>query len=135
MIELRIPCLPDMSLASNARRSSHWSQQASSTKTEREKAAAMLLEALQRDSAILQPAHRYMISEARWPVAVHWTLHFPKGQRAVDCDNCVSALKSWIDAIVMLDWLPNDSPKYIRTVAVTVYPSSPEGPLMILTIK
>lgn len=69
------------------------------------------------------------------PLVLHWTLYWPKGQRARDADGCADLIKPWIDAMKDLAWIPNDSPRYVRTVSYTSIPSSPLGPSMTLRIE
>ena len=133
-IKLTIPCLPDFDLSSNRRRTRHVMAQMRDTKTEMERAYVYLLQAMQECSNGAQLA---AVLDAEGPWSLHWTLHFPKGERARDWDNCVPALKVWQDAMVglRLGWFPGDSPRYIPTGSVTVGPNSPEGPGMTLKIE
>ena len=119
---LDIPCLPNPDLSANGRRSRHFMEQAEDIKTER-LAAALILKAAKPD-IILGP-----------PLGLHWTLYWPKGTRARDADACADMIKPWIDAMKDIGWLPNDSPRYVRTVSYTSVPSSPKGPSMTLTIE
>lgn len=126
-IVLHIPCLPDLDLSANRRRSRHYMEQARDTAIERERAEVMLMEA------------KYETGEPwdflPWPIVLSWSLYFPKGTRARDVDGCADLLKPWIDAMKDLGWIPNDSPRYVRTVSYTSVPSSDKGPSMELRIE
>ena len=131
---LHIPTLPDLDLSVNQRRSRVWEAQWRDTTQERLSASLIL-------KAVKDEWYRNGPIDAKWcdkfspPVFLHWTLYFPKGMRARDWDNCVSAVKPWQDAMVDLKWLQRDSPKYVVGGSLTVVPSSPEGPSMRLTIQ
>lgn len=148
-IILTIPCLPDLDLSTNRRRSRHYYAQARDTAMERERAAVMLREAVP-DLASDEDGFRsvlQVIQHKRFNLA--WTLHFPKGMRAWDADGCSAALKVWQDVLTErvwrdkqsyevargLGWLKNDSPKYVRRVSYESVPSSPLGPSMTLEIE
>ena len=112
-ITLTIPCLPDLDLSANRRRSRHYYAQARDTATERERAAVML-----------QNAKAFMWDSLPGQVALHWTLYWPRDTRARDADGCADLLKPWIDAIKDLGWITNDSPRYVPTESYTSFPSS-----------
>lgn len=126
-IVLTIPCLPDLDLSANRRRSRHYMKQAKDTAIERQRAAVMLMEA------------KYETGEPwdflPWPISLSWCLYFPKGVRARDTDSLASLVKSWQDAMIDLQWLPNDSPRYVRRVSYESVPSSNKGPSMTLRIE
>lgn len=128
-ITLQIPCLPDLDLSSNRRRSRHYMAQARDTATERERAAVMLFQAKVNGS--------WKVPWKVFPVpsSLSWVLYWPKGIRARDADSLASLTKPWMDALVDLGWLKNDSPKYVPTVSYTSVPSSPLGPSMKLVIS
>ncbi|MDP3703222.1 MAG: hypothetical protein Q8R78_02415 [Candidatus Omnitrophota bacterium] len=136
-ITLHIPCLPDLDLSANRRRSRHYYAQARDTATERERAAVMLREGgMGLSKALGFPSTDLEITGSLpWPAALHWTLYWPKGVRARDADGCADLLKPWLDAMKDLGWIRNDSPKYVRTVSYTSVPSSPAGPSMELVIE
>lgn len=130
-ITLLIPCLPDLNLSANRRRVRHFMQQAKDTKAERLSAALTLQEAGRNYGDtffgdLLAMDH---------PLALHWNLYWAKGTRARDADGCADLLKSWIDAMRDLGWIPNDSPRYMRTVSYTSMVSSALGPSMKLRIE
>lgn len=133
-IVLHIPCLPDFDLSANRRRNRHYMAQAKDTATERDRAQVELYEAERVMGSAYFPRgqscpHPYA------PVALHWTLYWPKGTRARDADNLAAMLKAWQNAMVDLGWIVNDSPRYIPTVSYTSVPSSPNGPSMELVIE
>ena len=140
-IVLHIPCLPDLDLSANRRRSRHFMQQARDTVAERLNAALMLTQAKQVAWEDANPGiARSLFALKDWeilpiPVDLHWKLYWPKGIRARDADGCADLLKPWQDAMIDLGWLENDSPKYVRRVSYESVPSSPQGPGMTLTIK
>jgi len=134
-ILLHIPCLPDLDLSANRRRSRHYMAQAQDTATERIRAQAMLREAGRELSCHLGLGHEDATGRLPGRVALHWTLHWPKGTRARDADGCADLLKPWIDAMKDLGWIQNDSPRHVPTVCYTSVPSSGEGPGMTLEIR
>jgi hypothetical protein len=129
-----------MDLSANRKRSRHWAEQSSDTKTEREFAGFKLQEALDE-------AGEYGAVPFDKPVTLSWTLYWPKGTRRTsvddagwtsrsrDADACADLLKPWIDAMVDLGWLPNDSLKYVARVSYGGVASSPKGPAMELRIE
>ena len=123
-IKLTIPCLPDLDLSSNRRRSRVWQAQARDTAAERERAQVMLLESA---------AGQYQA--IRTPVILRWTLYWPKGIRSRDADSYASLLKPWQDALVDLRWLPGDSLGWVSEVCYRGVPSSPKGPSMRLVVE
>lgn len=140
-ITLHIPCLPDLDLSANRRRSRHYMAQASDTRMERERALVEL-------KAAWFPAVRGAPVEVpfRVPVSLHWTLYWPKGtrrtmedeagwtSRARNAGSLAAMLKPWTDAMKDLGWIVNDSPKYVPTVSYTSVPGSLRGPSMRLVI-
>ena len=133
MIELIIPVLPAPDLSANRRRSRAWQSQWRDTTKERIDACLVLASA--RRTLWDQGNESLTIIPLTRPIALHWTLYFPKGMRAWDWDNCVSALKVWQDSMKDLGWIKGDSPRYIATGSVTCVPSSPKGPSMRLRIQ
>ena len=129
-IVLNIPCLPDLDLSPNRRRSRHFMQQAQDTKAERLNAGLLLAQARRN----INPAYDAGPRTLATPVALAWTLCWPKGTRARDADGCADLCKPWIDAMKDLGWLPNDSPRYVRQVSYESIASSPKGPSMQLVI-
>lgn len=129
-IILHIPCLPDFDLSSNRRRTRHVMAQMRDTRTEWDRAYAYLSQAMQA----CPDAEAVLAAGGPW--TLHWTLRFPRGERARDWDNCAPALKVWQDSMTGrgLGWFPGDSPRYISTGSVTVVPSSLRGPSMALEI-
>lgn len=132
-ITLSIPCLPDLDLSANRRRSRVW--QAQWRDNTKERIDACLVLALARRVLWEQGIESLTIIPLTQPIALDWTLYFPKGMRAWDWDNCVAALKPWQDAMKDLGWIRGDSPKYVATGSVTCVPSSPKGPSMRLRIQ
>ena len=133
MIELIIPCLPDADLSANRRRSRVWQKQWRDTTKERVDAGLVLASA--RRTLWDQGNESPTLIPLTPPIALEWTLYFPRGMRAWDWDNCVSALKVWQDALKDLGWIKGDSPKYVATGSVTCVPSSAKGPSMRLRIQ
>ena len=129
-ITLNIPCLPDLDLSANRRRSRHFMEQAKDTKAERLSAGLVLAQARRDINPTYDAGPRYLVT----PVILSWTLFFPKGIRARDADGCADLLKPWQDALVDLGWLKNDSPRYVRRVSYESVPSSAKGPSMKLRI-
>ena len=130
-ITLSIPCLPDLDLSANRRRSRVWQAQWQDTKKERFDAGLCLAQARRDINPTYDAGPRYITT----PVALHWTLYWPKGMRARDADGCADLLKPWQDAMVDLGWLKNDSPRYVRRVSYESVPSSEKGPSMELRIE
>ena len=130
-IVLNIPCLPNLDLSANRRRSRHFMEQAEDTKVER-LAAGLLLAQARRN---INPTYDAGPRSIATPVALYWTLYWPKGTRARDADGCADLCKPWIDAMKDLGWLPNDSPRYVRRVSYESVPSSKLGPSMTLRIE
>lgn len=131
VITLAIPCLPDLDLSANRRRSRHYMEQARDTKAERLAAGVELKIAMREYS----PTWWGDLLSLGMPLALSWTLYWPKGVRARDADGCADLLKPWIDAMKDLGWIKNDSPRYVPTVSYTSVPSSPKGPSMTLRIE
>ncbi len=132
--------LPDGQLVENARRSVHWAVVQRLVNAEQQRAAGLLWVAL--DEAH-QPAPPVFTS----PVAIQWDVHYPaaveatkkraakRGQKAVDWDGIVAALKPWQDMMVKQGWFKNDSAVYIPSGTVRVFNQSKLGPAMRLTIE
>lgn len=76
---------------------------------------------------------RALADQMRWHMAIEAKAQYPglrivnqvdilitayagRGQRAIDADNIEA--KSWIDGLVDVGILKNDSPKYVRTVSL-----------------
>ena len=130
-ITLNIPCLPDLDLSANRRRTRHYMEQAKDTKAERLSAGLVLAQARRDINPTYDAGPRYLAT----PVFLSWTLFFPKGMRVRDWDNCVAALKIWQDAIVDLEWIKGDSPRYVAGGSVRIFSQHPQGPSMQLTIS
>lgn len=130
-ITLLIRCLPDLDLSANRRRVRHFMQQARDTKAERLSAALTLQEASRSYGGTFFGDFQAM----GHPLALHWTLYWAKGTRARDADGCAGLTKSWIDAMKDLGWIPNDSPRYVRTVSYSSIPGTSLGPSMKLRIE
>ena len=135
---LTIPALPDLDLSANRRRSRHFMIQAKDTEAERLRAGLLLRAAAQESQVADIPAfneYGMRIWPPAPPVALHWTLYWPKGTRARDADSCASLLAPWQNALVDLGWLKNDSPRYVSSVTYTSIPGSKQGPSMTLRIE
>ena len=134
-ITLSIPCLPDLDLSANRRRSRAWQAQWQDTKKERLDAGLVLHAAKPQVNVAVDEVNRFWrVLKCNGPVSLHWTLYWPKGMRARDADGCADLLKPWQDAMIDLGWLKNDSPRYVRRVSYESVPRSPLGPSMMLRI-
>ena len=132
-ITLSIPCLPDLDLSANRRRSRVWQAQWRDTVKERLDAGLVLASA--RRALWDQGVESLTVIPLTPPITLAWTLYWPKGTRARDADGCADLLKAWQDAMVDLGWLKNDSPRYVRRVSYESVPSSAKGPSMGLRIE
>ena len=138
-IVLTIPALPDLDLSANRRRSRVWQAQWRDTTAERINAGLLLRAAAQEANVADLPAfNEFGMRIDGWPptppIALCWTLYWPKGTRTRDVDTYASMLKPWHDAMVDLHWIKNDSLRFVQRVSYEGIPSSPQGPSMKLVI-
>ena len=139
-IILTIPCLPDLDLSANRRRSRHFMRQARDTANERTQAGLILITAAREARVDALPRFNELgMRIDGWPpttpIVLHWTLYWPRGIRSRDADGCADLLKPWQDAMVDLRWIKNDSPRYVGRVSYESVPSSLKGPSMTLRIE
>lgn len=69
-----------------------------------------------------------------YPVHIHVECRFGKSKRAYDCDNLQATAKMSIDGLVHAGVLPDDSPRYVRTVSLSSVKISDPSSVTILTI-
>lgn len=126
VLRLHIDGLPDAQLSKNNRRSSglaSWAIQSRQVKDERERAAWLLKEALMNHDGRPYFDDEWMFKA---PVALTFTVCFGDKRRR-DLDGWASALAPWIDAMVDLGILVDDSTRYVRSLTVAVEDGQEQG--------
>lgn len=105
--------LPDMRLATNARRRADYWEQQKLTKEAKDQWYMLILSQKPQDTIPLDTVY------------VGFILHY-KGKRKRDPDNILSALKPCIDALVLAGILAGDSSKEITTLSISVKVGEPQ---------
>lgn len=91
----------------------HWAKRAALTKQAREVVTAQARAKRLRNGPVWAVGTR-IVPEATGRCYLHMTLIRGKGQRMLDHDNAVSAMKPVIDGLVSAGWLKDDSFKWLQ---------------------
>jgi Holliday junction resolvase RusA-like endonuclease len=72
---------------------------------------------------------------ASYPVDIDVTCLFGKGRRIMDADNLQATAKMSIDSLKLAGVIPDDSPRYVRSVKLTALKAQDGKTRTLLTIR
>ena len=72
---------------------------------------------------------------ASYPVDIDVTCLFGKGRRIMDADNLQATAKMSIDSLRLAGVIPDDSPKYVRSVKLTALKAQDGKTRTLVTIR
>lgn len=107
IITIEIPAGPAYSISPNSRK--HWRVKHRESQEAKWLAANVASNALRDDNADAGP---------RGPVNLHWTIYLGKGRKVMDRDNATATLKPYLDGLVTVDMIEDDTQDIVRAITV-----------------